>query len=126
LRPQVRFLAPLDQLLWDRKAALHLFDFDYVWEVYKPEQDRKWGYYALPVMYGERFVARVDSRLEGSTWQIKGWWWEKGVDMDPEMLEGLEQAVVAFMRYLLADEVKVAPSLDRRVQSALQAAKQAV
>jgi len=126
LRPQVRFLAPLDQLLWDRKAALHLFDFDYVWEVYKPEQDRKWGYYALPVMYGERFVARVDSRLEGSTWQIKGWWWEEGVEPDGALWKGLKQAVAAFMRYLLADEVKVAGGVDRPVREVLKTAGTAV
>lgn len=122
LKPQVRLLAPLDQLLWDRKAALHLFDFDYVWEVYKPEQERRWGYYVLPVMYGEHFVARVDSRLEGTTWQIKGWWWEEGVEPDGALLEGLERAVAAFMHYLAAERVKVARGVDRPVREVLKTA----
>jgi uncharacterized protein YcaQ len=43
--PRVIFLGPLDSLLWDRKAIRQIFDFDYIWEVYKPEKVRKWGYY---------------------------------------------------------------------------------
>lgn len=122
LKPQVRFLAPLDQLLWDRKAVRELFGFDYVWEVYKPEKERQWGYYVLPVMYGERFVARVDSRLEGVTWHVKGWWWEEGIEPDGTLWEGLEQAAAAFMRYLAAERVKVALSVDRQVGEVLNSA----
>ena len=45
------FLGPLDSILWDRKAVQHIFDFDYMWEVYKPVAQRRWGYYVLPVFY---------------------------------------------------------------------------
>ena len=72
--PRVIFMGPLDSLLWDRKSLLQIFDFDYIWEVYKPAVQRKWGYYVLPVFYGDRFVARVDSRLENGTWTISRWW----------------------------------------------------
>lgn len=122
LQPTVRFLAPLDQLMWDRKAVAHLFDFDYIWEVYKPEKDRRWGYYVLPVMYGDRFMARVDSRLEGSTWHVKGWWWEESVAPDGVMLNALEQAAMEFMRYLQAGKVKVARGVDKQVRDVLKAA----
>ncbi len=123
LKPQVRFLAPLDQLLWDRQAVRDLFDFDYVWEVYKPETARKWGYYVLPVMYGDRLVGRIDSKLEQGTWEVKGWWWEEGANVNAGLLEGLEQAVAAFMRYLAAERVKVARSVDRRVRGVLETAR---
>jgi uncharacterized protein len=73
--PRVIFLAPLDSLLWNRKLVMQLFDFDYTWEVYKPEPQRRWGYYVLPVFYGDRFVARLDSRLERGVWTISRWWW---------------------------------------------------
>jgi predicted acyl esterase len=56
-----------------------LFMFDYVWEVYKPEPQRRWGYYVLPVFYGDRFVARLDGRLERGVWTITRWWWEPDV-----------------------------------------------
>ncbi|MEA2489049.1 MAG: uncharacterized protein QOH21_841, partial [Acidobacteriota bacterium] len=45
---RVRILGPLDPLLWDRDLVRHVFDFDYVWEVYKPAAQRKWGWYVCP------------------------------------------------------------------------------
>jgi uncharacterized protein len=115
----MRFLAPLDQLMWDRKAARHLFDFDYVWEVYKPEAQRKWGYYVLPVLYGDRFVARFDSRLIGKVWTVHGWWWEEDIDADAEVLEALTLAARAFMDYLGAEGVTVADAVDSKTRKAL-------
>ena len=58
--PGVVFLAPLDQFMWDRKMIAHLFDFDYVWEVYVPEAKRRWGYYVLPILFGDSLVARAE------------------------------------------------------------------
>ncbi|HWR60764.1 MAG TPA: crosslink repair DNA glycosylase YcaQ family protein, partial [Clostridia bacterium] len=50
--PGTHILAPLDNLLWDRRLIKELFSFDYRWEVYKPQQERTYGYYVLPVIYG--------------------------------------------------------------------------
>ena len=118
--PRLTFLAPLDSFVWDRKALQHLFDFDYIWEVYKPERERKWGYYVLPVFYRDRFVARFDSRLVGDTWHLFRWWWEAGVKPDPEMLSTLEDAVRRFKRYLGADRVKLPRGLDKGARAAWQ------
>jgi len=63
---RVRFLSPLDPLLWSRKALRELWDFEYAWEVYKPPAKRRWGYYVLPVLYGDRFAARFDAKYEAS------------------------------------------------------------
>ena len=61
-----------------RGRAKVLFDFDYVWEVYKPEHKRKYGYYTLPILWGERLAARFDSRLDraNSTLIILRFWLE--------------------------------------------------
>jgi uncharacterized protein YcaQ len=56
-------LAPLD-IVSARGRAKWLFGFDYIWEVYKPVHLRRWGYYTLPILYGDRLVARMDARLE--------------------------------------------------------------
>ncbi len=64
---EVNFLAPLDNVIWDRARLKSLFDFDYVWEVYKPAELRRWGYYTLPVLYGDRLVARLDPKLSRKT-----------------------------------------------------------
>ncbi len=62
--PSVSFLAPLDPLMWDRRLLRDLFGFEYLWEVYTPEARRRWGYYVLPVLYGDRLVGRIEPRMD--------------------------------------------------------------
>ena len=57
-------LSPFDRLSHDRKRALELFDFDYTLEMYKPAAQRRWGYFALPVLHGDRLVGKVDSKVD--------------------------------------------------------------
>ena len=78
----VAFLAPLDPLCWDRDLLRRLYGFDYVWEVYVPAAKRRWGYYVLPVLYGDRLVGRIEPRIErrAGTLRIAGLWWEPGFD----------------------------------------------
>ncbi len=80
--PGVAFLAPLDPLCWDRNLLRSLFDFDYVWEVYVPEKKRRWGYYVLPILYGDRLVGRIEPRIErrSGALRVAGLWWEDGFD----------------------------------------------
>jgi uncharacterized protein YcaQ len=80
--PGVAFLAPLDPLVWDRQLLRPLFGFDYIWEVYVPEKKRRWGYYVLPVLYGDRLVGRIEPRFDrgADTLRIVGLWWEDGFD----------------------------------------------
>lgn len=111
LEPRMIFLGPLDSMLWDRKTLRNIFDFDYVWEVYKPEPLRRWGYYVLPVFYGDRFVARIDSRFEKGMWTISRWWWENDVEPDEAMLEALRATMTRFMYYLRADGVLVSEAV---------------
>jgi uncharacterized protein YcaQ len=59
-----------------------LFDFDYVWEVYVPAAKRRWGYYVLPILHGDRLVGRIEPRIErrAETLRVAGLWWEDGFD----------------------------------------------
>ena len=63
----VRLLAPLDPLVYDRERNRRLFGFDYTWEVYVPAEKRKWGYYVLPLLYGEALIGRVDPKINRAT-----------------------------------------------------------
>jgi uncharacterized protein len=80
--PEVALLAPLDPLAWDRDFLRALHGFDYVWEVYVPEKKRRWGYYVLPILYGDRLVGRIEPRIDrrSSVLRILGLWWETGFD----------------------------------------------
>ena len=68
--PGVAFLAPLDPLVWDRDLLRRLHGFDYLWEVYVPAAKRKWGYYVLPILFGDRFVGRIEPRFERATGHV--------------------------------------------------------
>jgi uncharacterized protein YcaQ len=62
--PGVAFLAPLDPFVWDGDLLRAPYDFDYVWEVYVPAAKRRWGYYVLPVLFGDRLVGRIEPRFD--------------------------------------------------------------
>jgi hypothetical protein len=86
-----------------------IFHFDYTWEVYKPVAQRKYGYYVLPVIYGDRFVARFDPTYDrqGGDLIIANWWWDGGVVPDDAMEAALVACFRAFGRYLGANGIRL-------------------
>lgn len=106
--PRAAILAPLDNLMWDRRLVEELFDFTYVWEVYKPVAERLYGYYVLPILYGDRLVARFEpEKRDGGALVIKGWWWEPETEPSDAMRSPLVDCFRDFMRYLDADTLRV-------------------
>lgn len=103
------FLAPLDHVS-ARGRAKDLFGFDYVWEVYKPEHQRKFGYYVLPVLWGDRLVARFDSKLDRTTntFIVFGLWLEdKSLAKDVAFAEALGRGFARFVNFLGAEKMDV-------------------
>ena len=101
LKPRMSFIAPLDPLLWDKALILSLWDFRYSWEIYTPADKRKYGYYTLPIIYGDRFVGRIEAvpnRKEGVLY-VKGLWWEPGVRQTKAMNAALERALKQFAKF---------------------------
>lgn len=107
--PSVSFLAPLDPLVWDRRMLRTLWNFDYLWEVYVPEAKRKWGYYVLPMLFGDRFVGRIEPRLDrkAKTLNILGIWFEPGFAPmeEPGFLLALRDALEAYRSFVGATKV---------------------
>ncbi|MEO5885886.1 MAG: crosslink repair DNA glycosylase YcaQ family protein [Candidatus Limnocylindrales bacterium] len=105
----VAFLAPLDPLVWDREMLRSLFDFDYVWEVYVPAARRRWGYYVLPLLWGDRFVGRIEPRADrrAKALRVTDIWWEAGFDplAEPGFVEAFVHALQAHARFLDATRV---------------------
>lgn len=101
-RKCIKFLAPLDNLLWDREMISRLFHFDYRWEVYTPVDKRKYGYYVLPVLYGTQLIARFEPerRKKNEPFMIKNWWWEPGVTVTDNMLSEIHHTIKKFAGYL--------------------------
>ncbi len=119
----IRFLAPLDSLIWDRNAIRDIFEFEYVWEVYKPKPQRRWGYYVLPILHGTHLVGRLDSRRDGPIWRVESVWWEDSVEITPPLFDAFTEAAGRFLEYLGTDSVEPGPGIDRRTRTALKAAR---
>jgi uncharacterized protein YcaQ len=103
---EVTLLAPLE-MVSARGRAKEVFDFEYIWEVYKPMELRRWGYYTLPILYGDDLVARLDPKLDRSTntLQILGFWLEDDTPVDGAFADALAKGLTRFARMI--DAVKV-------------------
>jgi len=107
--PAVTFLAPLDPLVWDRRMLRELWGFDYLWEVYVPEPKRRWGYYVLPILFGDRFVGRIEPRIDrkAKTLNILGIWFEPQFSPmeSPGFIAALREAIEPYRSFVGATKV---------------------
>jgi uncharacterized protein len=115
--PSVSFLPPFDALVWDRGFLASLFEFEYVWELFFPPAKRRWGWYVLPMLFRERFVGRIEPRIDraGGKVEVIGLWWEEG--FTPGRAEGfvdaMRDALRAYLRFGGASRLEWAPHLGR-------------
>ena len=115
--PSVAFLPPFDPLVWDRGLLGSLFEFDYVWELFHPPAKRRWGWYVLPILFRDRFVGRIEPRIDRAAGrvQVLGLWWEEG--FEPKRADGfvdaLRDALDAYMRFAGVDSAEWASHLDQ-------------
>jgi uncharacterized protein YcaQ len=126
---EVTFIAPLDPVIHNRARAEALFGFEYRWEVYVPEGKRRWGYYTLPILYGDRLVGRIDPKLErrSRTLALNGFWLEdESLAGDDAFVEALGRGLARFARFndaRLADRAERAvPRTRRALRAALRQA----
>ena len=106
---EVTFVAPLE-IVSARGRAKEFFDFEYIWEVYKPVEKRRWGYYVLPILYGDNLVARLDPKLDRSTMtlEIKGFWLEDDAPVDaPAFADALGRGLARFAKFVDAKQVDI-------------------
>jgi len=94
-KPRLEFLAPLDPMLWDRKLIEALWDFQYSWEIYTPREKRRYGYYVLPILYGEKLIGRMEAAAERKTksLEVRHIWYEEGVRQTAKLKKALDGAV---------------------------------
>ena len=109
LKPRMSFIAPLDPLMWDKALILALFDYQYAWEIYTPAVKRKYGYYTLPVIYGDKFVGRIEAvpdRKQG-VMGVRGLWWEPGIRQTKKLNAALERTLKNFARFNDCQSLKI-------------------
>ncbi len=113
--PSVAFIAPFDSLLWDNALVASLFGFDYVWEGFFPPAKRRWGWYVLPISFRDRFVGRIEPRIDRdrACVEVLGVWWEDG--FAPHRADGfadaMRDALLAYLRFAVAGRLEWAPHL---------------
>ena len=103
---EVTFLAPLE-IVSARGRAKKVFDFEYLWEVYKPVHQRRWGYYTLPILYGDDLVARLDPKLDRTTntLHILGFWLEDDAPKDEAFANALANGLKRFADMIGAQKI---------------------
>ncbi len=95
------FLSPFDPVIWDRKRALELFDFDYKIEVYTPASKRIYGYFTLPILYKGRIIGRIDPKAhrKDGIMEIRALHLESGVEIDDELIFEVSEALRSFANW---------------------------
>lgn len=105
----MRLLSPFDPLIRDRARCQRLFGFDYRFEAFVPGPRRRYGYYVLPILDGDRLVGRLDPKhdRETETLHVRNIWWEPGVKPTRARLRELESALDRYRALLGASSVEL-------------------
>ncbi len=110
INPKISFIAPLDNLIWDRKMIEDIFDFHYRWEVYTPQAKRQFSYYVLPILYRDEFIGRFEpvKNTKNNTLEIRGLWKERKWTNKEEKL--FQTALSEFSIYLNVEKIIQTPT----------------
>jgi uncharacterized protein YcaQ len=93
-------LSPIDRLVYDRKRMTELFEFDYQLEMYKPAAKRRWGYYALPILYGDMLVGKVDATADRKAGVLRVDAIHQDVTFDRKMTAAIDREIKDLARWL--------------------------
>jgi len=110
-QPQTVLLSPFDNLIADRDRSELLFDFHYRIEIYTPAAKRRYGYYVMPILHGDRIIGRVDPRMDrqANRLLINAVHWEPGVEPDGMTRAAVEAAVESLAKFLSAKSTSYQP-----------------
>ena len=99
-RGRTAFLSPFDRLVYDRDRAVDLFGFDYTLEMYKPAAQRRWGYFALPILYGDQLVGKLDAKADRKAGVLRVNAVHEDFPWTPEIGDAVEAEIEALAEWL--------------------------
>jgi len=116
--PRLRLLNPFDPLIHDRTRTKRIFGFDYRIEIWVPPEKRKYGYYVLPILEGERFTGRIDVKIDRRARRLDviRVFREAKIDGTKARLAALTRELERLARFVGADSVRFLRATDRRVR----------
>lgn len=100
---RVAFLSPFDRLVYDRKRTAELFGFEYQLEMYKPAAKRRWGFYALPILAGDRLVGKLDAKADDAAGVLRVHKIHEDEPFDPATREAVRHELEALAKWLELD-----------------------
>ena len=120
-RRRVRFLSPFDNLVINRKRVLGLFGFDYQVECYVTEAKRKYGYFALPVLFGDEIIGRMDCKAvrKENLLRINNIWLEPGTTLDDQLISALAVGLQDYQRDLQCEHLDIVETDQKNLKAQL-------
>ena len=117
-------LSPFDPIVWDRRRALELFDFDYRLECYTPAPKRRYGYFTLPILRRGALVGRVDAKAHraAGVFELKMIEFEPGVRVSSRFCADIAAAIVRCARWHGCPQVRLIRTVPASFEAALAAA----
>ena len=108
LKARLEFLAPLDPMLWDRKLIEAIWDYRYSWEIYTPAVKRKYGYYVLPVVYGQNLIGRIEAAADRktNTLEVRNIWYEPDFRQTKKLCGMVDAGIRRLARFNDCETVK--------------------
>lgn len=108
-RKITRFLSPFDNLIIQRQRTLDLFNFDYQLECYLPEQKRLFGYFSLPILWGDQLIGRMDAKAvrKSGEFQVKNLVLEENFNQYDDLAEGLSNEIGRFATFNGCDRITI-------------------
>lgn len=106
--PRTALLSPFDALIADRKRLLDLFDYEYVLEMYKPKAQRRWGYFALPILHEDRFVGKLDAKADRRAGVLNVFDVHEDLPFDGHLMDTVHAEIERLASWLSLGEVRYA------------------
>jgi uncharacterized protein len=112
-------LSPFDRLIHDRKRTIELFEFDYQLEMYKPAAKRRWGYFALPILYADRLVGKLDATADRKAGVLRVNAIHEDVTFTKTMSGAIQREIKDLARWLDLDVLHGTPAPGGRRRKAM-------